>query len=95
MNKYEEALSSITFTMHLRVKPKYLGRCEDENLDILEELVEKSIPKKPIKLHDGRRSKCPNCESQLPFKKNAIKKHMPRLYCDRCGQRIDWSEDDE
>lgn len=88
MNKYQEALN-------------ILSTYSDENgvintgpLSTLQELVNRAKPKKPIKLYDKRRSKCPNCESQLPFKKNAINKHMPRLYCDRCGQRIDWSEDD-
>lgn len=32
MIKYTEAMSSIIFTMHYRVKPKYLGHSEDENL---------------------------------------------------------------
>ena len=41
MNKHQEALSSISFTLHYRVKPKTLGRCEDENLDLLQELVDK------------------------------------------------------
>ena len=41
MSKYREALFSITFTMHHRVKPKYLSVCEDENLETLRELVEK------------------------------------------------------
>lgn len=39
MNKYQEALHSIYFTFHQRVKPKYLSVCEDENLKIIEELV--------------------------------------------------------
>ena len=37
--KCEEALSSIEFTLHQRVKPKKLGRCEDDNLTILWELI--------------------------------------------------------
>ena len=35
----EEALSSIEFTLHQRVKPKKLGHCEDDNLNILWELI--------------------------------------------------------
>lgn len=35
----EEALSSIEFTLHQRVKPKKLGHCEDGNLDVLWELI--------------------------------------------------------
>lgn len=41
--KLSEALSSIAFTMHFRVKPKYLGHCEDENLDILYDYLEKEM----------------------------------------------------
>lgn len=37
--KCEEALSSIEFTLHQRVKPKKLGHCEDDNLNILWELI--------------------------------------------------------
>ena len=37
--KCEEALSSIEFTLHQRVKPKKLGYCEDDNLTILWELI--------------------------------------------------------
>lgn len=35
----EEALSSIEFTLHQRVKPKKLGHCEDDNLNILWKLI--------------------------------------------------------
>lgn len=31
MSKYTEAMSSIIYTMHFRVKPKYLGHVEDKN----------------------------------------------------------------
>ena len=54
--------------------------------------IEKATPKKPIQLTDKDRSRCPNCKNQLPFRKNALKKQNPRIYCDRCGQAIDWSE---
>ena len=47
MSKYTEAISSIYFTMHNRVKPKTLGHCEDKNLEVLEELAERATPKKP------------------------------------------------
>lgn len=45
----EEALSSIEFTMHKRVKPKYLGHCEDDNLNILWELIEEHFDNPPLK----------------------------------------------
>lgn len=37
--KYQQALSSIEFTLHYRVKPKCLGHCEDTNIDTLQELI--------------------------------------------------------
>lgn len=45
MSEYTEAISSIYFTMHNRVKPKTLGHCEDKNLEVLEELAERATPK--------------------------------------------------
>ena len=47
MNKYQEALSSIRFSLGMRAKPKYVYESEKENFDILEELVEKATPKDP------------------------------------------------
>lgn len=44
--KCEEALISIEFTLHQRVKPKKLGHCEDENLNILSELIEEHFKDK-------------------------------------------------
>ena len=86
MNKHQEALSSISFTLHYRVKPKTLGRCEDENLDLLQELVDKvphyekleerAKPRKliqlPITTHD---------EIIIPKYTYKIEKVM----CDKCG----------
>ena len=83
MNKYQEALSSILFTLHLRVKPKILGNCEDENLEVLQELVDRATPKKPI--YESKLSRygyrCPICEL-----------FVDDDFCKNCGQAIDWSE---
>lgn len=85
MSKYTEAISSIYFTMHNRVKPKTLGHCEDKNLELLEELVERDTPKKPIQKAAGR-TVCPNCE-------RSIAREVSPRYCSICGQRLDWSEE--
>ena len=42
----KEALSSIEFTLHLRVKPKKLGHSEDDNLNVLWELIEEHFKDK-------------------------------------------------
>ena len=41
MSKELEALASITFTLHKRVKPKALGSCEDKNLEILQKITKR------------------------------------------------------
>ena len=54
------------------------------------EALEKQIPKKPIYTNEGTVTRCPICK--------AIHFHcLPSIevdYCSRCGQAIDWSEED-
>nr|DAS65692.1 MAG TPA: 50S ribosomal subunit [Bacteriophage sp.] len=89
MSKYTEALSSIYFTMHSRVKPKTLGHCEDKNLEELEELVERATPKKPKNWKAERRLNgavefnCPVCNRLYTERVN---------FCSSCGQAIDWGK---
>lgn len=91
MSKYTEALSSIYFTMHNRVKPKSLGHCEDKSLEVLEELVDKATPKKPKNWKAERRINgkvefnCPVCNRLYTERVN---------FCSSCGQRIDWSDNE-
>ena len=95
MSEYTEAISSIYFTMHNRVKPKTLGHCEDRNLEVLEELAERATPKKPVKKKFNEatmwdcadyfveRNACPACERKMINKSD---------FCPECGQALDWSE---
>ena len=91
MNKYTEALTSIYFTMHNRVKPKTLGHCEDKNLEVLEELAERATPKKPKNWKAERRTNgavefnCPVCNRLYNERVN---------FCSSCGQAIDWGSDE-
>lgn len=96
MSKYTEAISSIYFTMHNRVRPKTLGYCEDKNLEVLEELVERATPKKPINQSTPlvRQGYCPNCKGEL--RKLGSRNEVVlegQLYCSSCGQALDWSEE--
>ena len=98
-NKYKEAFEILTDWFHsytddngIRVHERHITKSYEEAKKTISELVEMATPKKPIQLHDKDRHKCPNCKSQLPFRKNALKKQNPRVCCDRCGQAIDWSE---
>ena len=92
MSKYTEAISSIYFTMHNRVKPKTLGHCEDKNLEVLEELAERATPKKPdVNINNGY---CPNCHQAFGLERT--RQAMIRPYwlsfCPCCGQALDWSK---
>ena len=93
MSKYTEAISSIYFTMHNRVKPKTLGHCEDKNLEVLEELAERATPKKPeITIYNGL---CPNCHQAFGLERTRQAMIRPRWFsfCPYCGQALDWSEE--
>lgn len=95
MSKYTEAISSIYFTMHNRVKPKTLGHCEDKNLEVLEELAERATPKKPdVNINNGY---CPNCHQAFGLERTRQAMIRPYWlsYCPCCGQALDWSKDDE
>lgn len=48
----EEALSSIEFTLHLRVKPKKLGHSEDNNLNVLWGLIIEHFSNPPLKFEE-------------------------------------------
>jgi hypothetical protein len=90
MSKYTEAISSIYFTMHNRVKPKTLGHCEDKNLEVLEELVERATPKKPdVNINNGY---CPNCHQAFGLERTrqAMLRPYWLSFCPCCGQAIDW-----
>ena len=93
MSEYTEAISSIYFTMHNRVKPKTLGHCEDKNLEVLEELAERATPKKPeITIYNGL---CPNCHQAFGLERTRQAMIRPRWFsfCPYCGQALDWSEE--
>ena len=60
--------------------------------DIIADLLEKHIPRKPVKAY------CPNCKRHLRCPKqyishmNKVKNRIGDNYCPRCGQALDWSE---
>lgn len=57
-----------------------------------EEALDKQIPQKPINLSKARYDaycaifRCPRCKGRLKMKSKGA-------YCDKCGQAIDWSDD--
>ena len=104
MKDSKEALERIKKSHCIAMAMLCEGRkdIETENaIKELEEIVEKATPKKPVTIkpegksifdYPTNRIKCPACSSQLPMKKNCLKKKIPITYCDRCGQKLDWSD---
>lgn len=105
-NKYQEALDVVKKTNlrsehYVQFEEDNIENVYEEEIKILQKLVDKETPKKPITIkpegnsiwdYPTDRIKCPNCSIQLPMKKNCLKKKNPILYCSRCGQKLDWSE---
>lgn len=59
-------------------------RCCIEYFETAIEALEKQLPKKPIVTEDKQFALCPCCNGKGLLDK--------QIYCDCCGQRIDWSE---
>ena len=54
------------------------------------EALEKQIPKKPIYTNEGTVTRCPICKAIHIRCMSSVEVD----YCERCGQAIDWSEED-
>lgn len=67
----------------------YITDIDAEPLRLSIEALEKQIPKKPI--HGAANIKCPNCGATLLYYFHLFKID----YCDECGQRLDWSEEND
>ena len=70
-----------------------LDECRKHNkaISMAIEALEKQIPKKPIIIEETEdyfgHTLCPNCEKvEFGF--------TQPCFCDRCGQAIDWSDDE-
>lgn len=93
MNKYQEALNNLK---NMGDKDLYNER-HLEWAGTLQELVYKATPKKPIiqglsvAIHT-----CPVCDKELIVTNDEIVIYKTKTnYCDNCGQRLDWSENNE
>lgn len=79
-------------------------RCEDCEVKIATataiKALEKQIPKKPIAKHYEEAGEhpyvkyaCPDCKTGISAVKENEKSYQNR-FCHKCGQAIDWSEDE-
>ena len=109
MNKYQEALNNLIKVSC--PKEKCCKECDIEKICnceakwyiyILQELVDKSAPKNILAKHYENAGEkpyinfvCPHC-CDIPLARVTEKNHpYEHIYCNRCGQAIDWSDEDE
>lgn len=77
-----------------RVKRVYVAseHYDEEDINILQELVDKAIPKKIITFYSNVTNSedvyafdtCPSCRKYL---------NLNQKYCDECTQALDWSDE--
>ena len=91
MNKYQEALDYLIKNIEMLNRHSDGSFCQpNSSKNTLQELVEKTISKKPI--HEEKRSEineryghefwfCPNCKGLVMRKEE---------FCVKCGQKLDW-----
>lgn len=82
---YEEALRGMKL---LKIKLRPCPQDVEEICDKAIEALEKQIPKKPIRSHNGIKTvyACPICHYSLLYKCGC--------YNNECRQRIDWGEEE-
>ena len=67
----------------------YITDVDAEPLRLAIKALERQIPKKPV--YGAANIKCPNCGATLLYYFYSFKID----YCDECGQRLDWSEEND
>ena len=90
MDKYQEALNCFTECWGC-TKPEYYNdvmnktRIREERIELLQKLVDKATPKK-LKNYRYFVGDCSNCGRAVI---------EDQEYCDQCGQKLDWSKEDD
>ena len=109
MNKYEKAIDDVSsYCSDYRLGMKKPTKELTNELDILNELVERATPKKPniemmvddyeengyIKSFLHQKIECPICRTVLEDEADCIDL-VGWKHCPTCGQALDWSEEDD
>lgn len=95
MNKYQKALNRLCIAPMRFGEDLYDGYKEE--IDLLQELVDKETPKKvKLKLQNDYVECHYVCSYELAFcPKCGLKNDFNNNYCPNCGQKLDWSDDNE
>lgn len=103
-NKYQEALDRTKKVYEVicdELRSKELANKINDDVEVLQELVDKTKPQKPIisyPMGDCYYT-CPCCGNLLIEKRIVISPSGKRLikdlsYCNKCGGEVDWSDID-
>lgn len=87
LEEYEQALENV----------RAEWGTSDRDIDILQELVDRATPTKPILLHSGYDDggeicdtwDCPNCDETFVIEDDTDKCN----YCPNCGQKLLWEDE--
>lgn len=104
-NKYQEALDRTKKVYEVicdELRSKELANKMNDDVEVLQELVDKTKPQKPIisyPMGDCYYT-CPCCGNLLIEKRIVISisgKHLIKdlSYCNKCGGEVDWSDIDD
>lgn len=93
MNKYQEPFNNIVVEAELMAER--CGHKLEEDIKLVQELVDRATPKKPINKTKGDEHIqyencniviCPHCGKRLKLKSKG-------KYCDKCGGALDWNKE--
>lgn len=98
MSKYQEALDEL-------YEGYQYGMAGRHYKDILQELIDKEKPMKPIR-YNTNQYKCPKCLNQIKGQKWLYNMETKRfdikfkikptkIYCPYCNQKLDWGDECE
>lgn len=83
-NKYQEALNYLDWNCNVEHK---------EQQDLLQELVDRETPWKVIKVAENKYS-CRRCSMAFELKTSISNMFVNNQYCDVCGHKLDWSDEE-
>ena len=95
MNKYQEALNEL-----INTSGEFFTEKEHEAISMMQELVDKATPKKPILEYvvDGYYYRCSKCGKLIldDVTANSVSGDVLKedcSYCSRCGTKVRWGSD--
>ena len=102
-SKYQEAKDNIVNTLARQIDYKTYKNLYSKDFDILQELVDKATPKKPVRVccepeeewdNEEEIYNCPNCGEPLPYNFD-YDYQIKNKCCLECRQVLDWSDIDD